>query len=430
MKPILQVALDFDNLSRALKLASEAMAGGADWLEAGTPLIKSEGLNAVRALRRSFPAVTLVADMKTLDAGRMEMEMAAKAGANIAVVMAAASEATLRECCEAGRNYGIQVAVDILNVQNPVEAARLAEACGAHHVSVHLPVDEQMQGRDPFDLLRKVRNAVRIPVAVAGGLNSETAPKAVEAGADIVIVGGAVTKSRDACDATRTIKRAIESLEAIPSDLFKRVTEENIREILEKVSTANVSDAGHRLPGLAGLRPIAPGMKTVGPALTVRTYPGDWAKPVEALDRAAVGQVIVVDAGGQPPAVWGELATNSAVQRKVAGLVVWGAVRDVADILELRFPVFAAHVCPNAGEPKGFGEIGVPIRIAGVTIETDDWVVADDDGVMVLPRLRAVELANRAMDCLERENRLREEIVSGRSTLSQVMELLRWEKSQ
>jgi len=69
MAVILQVALDFVDLHRAVKVAEEAIEGGADWLEIGTPLIKSEGMNAVRHLRKLFPATTLLADMKTMDAG-------------------------------------------------------------------------------------------------------------------------------------------------------------------------------------------------------------------------------------------------------------------------------------------------------------------------------------------------------------------------
>ena len=78
-KARLQVALDFIELPRALKVAQAAIAGGADIIEAGTPLIKSEGLDAVRKLREMFPAATIVADMKTMDAGRIETEAAAKA---------------------------------------------------------------------------------------------------------------------------------------------------------------------------------------------------------------------------------------------------------------------------------------------------------------------------------------------------------------
>ncbi len=426
--PLLQVALDFLELSRALKVAEAAVAGGADILEAGTPLIKSEGLDAVRELRARFPRMRLVADMKTMDAGRIEMEAAAKAGANAAVVMGAASEATIQECIEAGRNYGVSVGVDLLGVEDIVALARRCEELGADHLDIHTPIDEQMRGADPFERLRLVRQAVSLPLAAAGGINSETAADAVAAGADIVIVGGAISKSADPRQATEEIKRAITTGERIPTTLYRRAGLDRVREVLLGVSSANASDGGHRLPPLEGIRPVAPGLKLVGPAFTVRTYPGDWAKPVEAIDEAAPGDVIVIDAGGVPPAVWGELATQSAVGKGLAGVVIDGAIRDAAEIRELKFPAFARHISPQAGEPKGLGEIGVPVRVAGQRVEPGDWLLGDDDGVLVLPGNRVVELANRAMDCLERENRIRQEILEGKTTLAQVMELLRWEK--
>jgi len=425
---ILQVALDFLNLSQALRVAREAAAGGADWLEAGTPLIKSEGLDAVRQLRQEFPNTPIVADLKTMDAGRLELEAAAKAGASIVVVLGLASDATIQECVKAGQNYGVQVAVDLLGCPDPVARARAVADWGAALVGLHTPIDEQMRGGGAFDPVRRVAEAVAIPVAVAGGINSETAPLAVQAGARIVIVGGAITKSPDARGATTALKETLRTGRAIRTDLFRRAGAEGVREILEKVSTANISDGNHRLPGLVGLRPVWPGARMVGTALTVRTAPGDWAKPVEAIDKAEPGQIIVVDAGGRPPAVWGELATESCVKKNLAGIAVDGAVRDTPCIVELRFPCFARCVSAAAGEPKGYGEIGSTIRIEGIEINTGDWVVGDDDGLIVIPRAQAAEMANRAMDCLERENRIRGEIRAEHTTLAQVLELLRWEK--
>ncbi|MCI0342807.1 MAG: orotidine 5'-phosphate decarboxylase [Planctomycetales bacterium] len=424
----LQVALDFLELKRALKVAREAVEGGADIVEAGTPLVKSEGLDAVRRLRAEFPRLPVVADLKTMDAGRMEVEAAAKAGATYATVMAAASEATIRECVEAGRNYGCQIAVDLLGVADFVEAGRRAESLGAAVLNLHVPIDDQMRGDDPLERLRKLRDSVSIPIAAAGGIHSEVAGEVVKSGADIVVVGGAITKSADARGAAAAIKKAMQTGEAVRTDLYKRASAiAEIRRILTTVSTPNLSDALHRAPSLRELRPVVPGARLAGPAVTVRTYPGDWAKPVEAIEAANEGDVIVVDAGGVPPAVWGELATESAVQRKLGGIVVDGAVRDVPEIRALRFPTFARHIVPEAGEPKGFGEIGVPIRVAGQRVEPGDWLVGDDNGVLVLPRAQLVEYGNRAMNVLEYENRLRGEIRAA-STLSEVMELLRWEK--
>ena len=427
MKPILQLALDFVDLKRAVKAAHEAVKGGVDWIEAGTPLIKSEGLEAVRKLREEFPKHTIVADMKVMDAGRTEVEAAAKAGANIVDVLGAASLSTIAECIEAARNYGCRIIVDMIEVEDIVSRAKAVEKLGANFIAVHTAIDEQMQGKNPFARLKKVAQAVKIPVAAAGGINSETVSRALKSGASIVIVGGAITKASSASAAARTIKKAMSKGISIKTDLYKRVGLDDILTILIKVSTANVSDALHRGGVLEGIRPVTKGLRLLGRAVTVRTYPGDWAKTVEAIDIAKRGEVIVIDAGGVGPAVWGELATESAARKKLGGVVIDGAIRDVAEIEKLKFPAFSRIITPQAGEPKGFGEINIPIKAGGVIIEPGDFILGDDDGVTAIPAQKAVEFANRAMDVLEKENRIRKEIKEG-GTLSQVMELLKWEK--
>lgn len=429
MKPILQVALDFVNLKRALKVAQAAVAGGADWLEAGTPLIKSEGMESIRILRKNFPNFPIVADLKIMDVGRVEAELAFKAGADIVCVMGVASDPTIEECIQAARNYGGKVAVDLMNVSSPGERGKKVEEMGADFVQIHISVDAQMRGEDPINFVREIAGKVNLPLAVAGGINSETAAKLIEAGATILIVGGAICKAKDPEIATRIIKKAIQEKKIIPTDLFKRGSESDIASILKKVSTANLSDAMHRGGELTGFLRVGTPEKMIGKILTVRTYPGDWAKPVEAIDRAEKGQVLVIDAGGSGPAVWGELATHSAIQKGLGGIVVHGAIRDVEEICRLKFPAYTKTITPTAGEPKGFGEIGVPLRIEGKFIFTGDWIMGDEDGLVVVPQAKAVDIVNRAMDVLERENRIREEIREG-GTLSSVMELLRWEKER
>ena len=424
----LQVALDFVELARALKVAEAAVAGGADYIEAGTPLIKSEGLDAVRRLREMFPDHTIIADTKTTDAGRIETEAAGKAGANVITVLGSASESTIRECVEAGRHYGCDVAVDLLGVAEPIELAKKAGELGVAWLNVHCAIDAQMHGAEPLALLKEIRGVTNLTLAVAGGINSETAAAAADAGADVIVVGGAITKAIDPKAAAADIHKAIDTRKPVATELFKRATAANIREVLAKVRTSNISDGAHRQPCLAGISPLFPGCSACGPAVTVRTFPGDWAKPVEAIDVAKAGDVIVIDAAGRGPAIWGELASESAKNKAIAGLVVNGAVRDTADIRKLGFPVWTKLITSHAGDPKGLGEINQPIEISGQRICPGDWIVADDDGVVVLPRARAVEMANRAADVLESENRIRQEIRDGKTTLAKVVNLLRWEK--
>lgn len=425
--PVLQLALDFPDLDRAVEVAEEALRGGVDWIEAGTPLIKSEGLNAVRTLKKRFPGKVIVADMKTMDTGAAEVELAAKAGADVVIVLGVADDSTIREAVEAGRRYGARLMVDLINVYDPVSRAKQLEEMGVDYICVHVGIDQQMRGMDPLDLLAKIVREVEVPIAIAGGINSETAAKAVELGASIVVVGGAIIKAEDAEGAARAIKQAMLSRKPIETKLYKKYREEELYEVFMKVSTPNISDALQRKGEMKGIKPITPGAKMAGRAFTVRTYPGDWAKPVEAIDYAPPGSVIVIDAAGGDKAVWGELATWSCVVKGVRGVVIDGAIRDVDEIRALGFPAFARHINPTAGDPKGFGELNVEITCGGVKVRPGDWVIGDDNGVVVVPQELAVEIANRAMDVLEKENRIREEIKRG-STLSQVLRLYKWEK--
>ncbi|MCM8818168.1 MAG: orotidine 5'-phosphate decarboxylase [Candidatus Omnitrophica bacterium] len=426
--PVIQLALDFVDEHRALKLAKEAVEEGIDWIEVGTPLVKSCGVEIIRKIRKLFPDKKIVADMKIMDTGRIESELAFKAGANIVVVMGNASDQTIKECVEVCKNYGGEVMVDLMEEAANIERAKKVEKLGANYIGVHIPIDEQMTGKISFDFLKEVVKNVNIPVAIAGGLNSENVVDAINSGASILVIGGAVTKSVDPKKSVLDIKKAISTKIPVKTDLYKRVNLENVKEILKKVSTANISDALHRAGWIKGVKPILKEkFKVVGKCITVRTYPGDWAKPVEAIDIAEQGDIIVIDSGGVGPACWGELATNSAIIKKLEGVVIYGAVRDIEEIIKLKFPVFAKIITPQAGEPKGFGEINVPLKIGTQLIFPGDWIVGDLDGVVVIPKEKIVEITNRAMDVLERENRIRKEIIDG-GTLSSVMDLLKWEK--
>ncbi|MDI6887315.1 MAG: orotidine 5'-phosphate decarboxylase, partial [Candidatus Thermoplasmatota archaeon] len=304
---VLQLALDLENLSRAIQIAKESIAC-TDWIEVGTPLIKSEGMNAIRELRKKFPDFTLVADMKTLDTGRFEVEMASKSGANIICILGVADDDTIKEAIRAAKNYGTKIMVDLMNVAEPVERAKAVESFGADYICLHTSIDEQMRGKIKFNNLKEVCKAVKIPVAIAGGINSENVVEALNFGASIIIVGGAITKTAKPELAAKRIKEAMLKMKSIKSEV-KKYGEEDLVKVFLQVSTPNISDAMHRKGAMKGILPIKKGLKLAGRAFTVKTLDGDWAKPVEAIEKAQAGEVLVIDAGGGTTAVWGELAT-------------------------------------------------------------------------------------------------------------------------
>ena len=429
--PVLQIALDLMQLNRAVIIAHEAVDGGADWVEVGTPLIKSEGAEAVRTLRKEFPGKKIIADTKTMDVGGVEVEIMAKAGANIITVLGLSEDSTIEEAVMAGRKYGAEVMVDMINVPDKVKRSIEVEKLGVAYVCLHMGIDTQMKGEEPpIDTLKKVVESISIPVAVAGGITAENAGQYVEAGATDIIVGGAIIKTGNIKEAAENVKKAMAGAK-IDTGISKKYTEDELFEAFSKVSTCNISDAFHKQGVMIGIVPqsLHHRQRMVGRALTVQTANGDWAKPVESIDHVKKGDVIVVDVGGAPVAVWGELATCSAMVMGAAGIVIDGAIRDIDDIRDLKFPAFSRTVAPCAGEPKGYGGIGIEITVGGQRVRTGDWIIGDESGLIVVPKEVAVEVANRSLDVHERENRTREEIKRG-STLSKVNELSKWEPVQ
>jgi len=204
MKTIVQISLDITNIDEALDTAAMALRAGVDWLEAGTPFILAEGMHGVRALRNAFPETPIVADLKTMDGGYLEAEMMAKAGATHVVVMARAHAETVRCVVRAGLDLGIKVMGDNMACPDMVEAAKWLEDLGCDFVIHHIGYDERrciasigMPMPSPLDQLRKVAQAVRIPVQAVGGLSIEQAVSCPSYGAPLVVLGAPLVIDAD-----------------------------------------------------------------------------------------------------------------------------------------------------------------------------------------------------------------------------------------
>ena len=193
----LQIALDVDSLDKAIAMA-EKVYGIVDIIELGTPRMLKEGARAVGEMKRHFPQALILADLKIANGGYMEARFAADEGADIITVLGIAANETILGVKQAAHEAGKQVYVDMLSVENLAGRAREIEGLGVDIIGVHTAFDVQKSGRTPFDDLAVLKkNVHRAQVAVAGGVKLETIGRAVELGADIVIVGGALTGAAD-----------------------------------------------------------------------------------------------------------------------------------------------------------------------------------------------------------------------------------------
>ena len=196
MRPIVQISLDLVSIREALETAEMAVAAGVDWLEAGTPLILAEGMHGVRALRERYPDRPIVADLKTMDGGWLEVEIMAKAGATHVVVMGQAHRETVELVVRAGKDFGVKVMGDNMAMTDPVEGAKILADLGCDYIIHHIGYDYRTLRKErgerfetPLERLREVVNAVDVPVQAVGGLSIEQAVEAPAFGAPIVVIG-------------------------------------------------------------------------------------------------------------------------------------------------------------------------------------------------------------------------------------------------
>lgn len=180
--------------------------------------------------------------------------------------------------------------------------------------------------------------------------------------------------------------------------------------------TPNLSDAmGKILPACVALKPMH---RVVGPmvgrALTVRVPPGDNMLVYKAIAAASPGDVVVVDAGGVlEQAIVGEIMTMLAASRGAAGVVIYGAIRDIDIIGTSDFPVYACGYTFRGPYRDGPGELNVPIALAGMPVQPGDLVVGDENGVMVVPYDSVDSVLNAAQRIKEREQMIVAQIERG-----------------
>jgi regulator of RNase E activity RraA len=200
---------------------------------------------------------------------------------------------------------------------------------------------------------------------------------------------------------------------------------QGFRELLQHDSvTCALSDCMGRFGAMTGdLRPLTDGTRFAGTAVTARTLASDLAAVFKAIDVAEPGDVVVVDAhGSRNTAFWGENMTISAQNRGVAGAVIDGACRDVAEIRRLRFPLFCAAVVPNVAAIAGYGEVNVRVQCGGQAVAAGDVIVADENGVVVVPRDAAAGLLERARHLLRTEHVLQDRLRAG-ATIGELVDV-------
>jgi len=216
--PYLQIAFDIPSLERTKKIISGTPESDRIIFEVGTPLLKKYGTRVISELRELAKDKFIVADLKTLDVGKVEVDLAFDETADAVVASGLAVKETIDRFIYEAHRLGIYAYVDMMNIATPVQKLKALERF-PDVIILHRGIDEELTGKPHWELIREMRQAFsdkKFLVAVAGGITPETAPDALTRGADIIIVGRYITQSRDV---ERSVREFIEITRGMRRDI-------------------------------------------------------------------------------------------------------------------------------------------------------------------------------------------------------------------
>ncbi len=221
--PYLQIAFDLTSLEDVLEVMKQIPDSDNIIYEVGTPLAKKYGAEVVLKMREIKPDAFYVIDFKTLDVGKLEARMAVDATANGVVISGLAPIRTIVEGIKEAQKVGIYAIVDMLGVEDPISRLERIKDFGVmpEVVELHRAIDEE-DAKPPWNLARDVKERFKVLVGVAGGIRVENLHEAISAGADILVVGRAITRARDVEGAAR---RFLNALKKPDIDQFRIMTD-------------------------------------------------------------------------------------------------------------------------------------------------------------------------------------------------------------
>ena len=206
----LQVAIDLLTTADALALATK-VAPYIDIIELGTPLIKSEGLAVITAMKKAFPDKLVFADFKTADAGELEADMAFGAGADLITILGATGDATIIGAVKSAKAHGKGVVVDTIGVLDRVKRAQEVIALGVEFVELHAGLDEQAQPGYSIQVLIDEAARAGVPVSIAGGVKLSNIAAVKASGVKVAVAGAAIYGAADPAAAAKELREALDA---------------------------------------------------------------------------------------------------------------------------------------------------------------------------------------------------------------------------
>lgn len=390
MQPKLQVTLDFLHLENALFCAEQCISGGAEIIEISSLLIKNTGFNSIKIFSERFPKTPIIADLKTIFSDEIEIKAVAEAGATGITVSGAISEANWKKCIEKTKKYSIEVYLDFRGISPFFLKNKISNCKDAHTIIIDKDSNYSI-------LIPEIIQFVP-SISINGIMKAEEIETAVMLGTETFI---SVFKEQDSNNIKEKVKSLLEALKKIDipvKDSCVMHNEQTLVNLFELATPGQLCKAHTDSALIKNIFPIQRFTKIIGRASTIRVYPGSQKAITQHILETPENHIIVIDARGNEPATWGILETELAIRKKIQGVIVYGAITDVNAIRERSFPCYTTSITAIAGIEDVKALYNIPIQIGTTTIQSNDWIIGDDSGVVCIPSKNAFSIANEAYD--------------------------------
>lgn len=402
----LYIGLDFLHLENALFYAEQCIAGGIEYLEIGSLLLKNTGFNSVRIFKERFPSIKMVCDLKIIQPQSLEIESIARAQVFAVTISGAISEKNFQSCLSMIKQNSLKAYLDFRGcalsvIQNAMPLISQADA---------IIVDFIPRSHAIF---QQIASMTDTPLFIHSFSLEENDIKNISNLASTLVVSIEEGTGLSAKETISKLKSTLSKTETQAEISQKEYNEETLRDKIRQISTVHICEVYRKPVFLEKVYPLHRFTKIVGRAYTLRVWPGEQKQVVKYLLEIPEKSILVVDAGGfQGNAVWSYLATEIAIKRKISGAVVYGSVSDVPHLRQKGFPCYASYLTAIPGQEEGTFSCNIPLTLGNVSINPGDWMIGDDNGIVCIPALQAFSIVDNAFELARSREPILEELAA------------------
>lgn len=255
-------------------------------------------------------------------------------------------------------------------------------------------------------IIQQITSTTKKPLGITGIPNEESITKVISFGVSLINLDFDENTCQNIQEQLQRMKSLLNQIEKEEKPIadWKKFHEKILKDKLSQISPTQVCEVYNKPIYCDKIYPLLRFTKICGKAYTIKVWAGDYKSVIKLLLQAPEDSIVVIDAGGTGSAVWGALATEIAIKKKIQATVIYGAITDINYIRNKNLPCYISAINSMTSEQGGTALCNIPIQIGNVTIHPDDWIFGDDNGVICLPAWDAFSVVEQ---CLQQSSKTR-----------------------